>query len=84
MSKLITSDLTVEVGPRAAPATVYFVGMHARCQVVSELHALVDSSWRGIHSDSFPSGSTPVLPNSHHSLELDLGGSTPTTGEQTP
>ena len=49
----------------------------------TELHFLVDSPWGGTHSGSFPSGSAPVLPTSHCSLELDLGVSTPTMGEQT-
>ena len=46
-------------------------------------HVQVDNSWGGIHSSSFPSGSSPVPPTSHHSLGLDLGASTSTTGEQT-
>lgn len=40
----------------------------------------MNSSGRGITSDSSPSGNTPILSTLHHSSEMDLGLSTPTTG----
>ena len=45
-------------------------------------HVWADSSWGGIHSSFCPRGRALVLSTSHNSLELDLGVSTPTTGEQ--
>ena len=49
-------------------------------------HHRVHSQWAAsaeeLRSGFSPSGSTPVLPFSYHSFEMDLGISTPTTGEQ--
>lgn len=55
-----------------------FVGVHTVCQAVSQHRTcLADCPWGGVHSCSSPSGSTPVLPTSHCSLERDLGWTGP-------
>ena len=54
------------------------MGVHTGCQAVSQhCTSLADCPWGGVHSCSFPSGSAPVLPTSHCSLERDLGWTGP-------
>ena len=70
--------------PRAVPGNSGLCGCsHQVAGSITESHVLRHSSWGETCSGSFPRGSAPVPPASHHSLEPDLGTSTTTTGEQT-
>ena len=72
-------------GPsRAAPTTDFFVGVHTKWQAASQSCMSQCTAPGEEHAvASFSEGVLPVPPTSHHSLEPDLGASTPTTGEQT-
>lgn len=77
ISEPIISPPTVGEGLTVA----YFVSTHSWWQVPPQNHtSLVDSPWGGVHSGSFPSGSAPVLLTLHHSLELDMGQTSPGRG----
>ena len=64
---------TAEKGLRAVPTTVYFVSAHEGGQVATESTLLGGRPCRGVPSGYFNSGSLPILPTSHRSLEADLG-----------
>ena len=73
-SELITSAPVVEVAPECSGSNSDFCGhTHQVTGSITESHILADSSWGRTRSGSFPRGSTPVPPISHHSSELDLG-----------
>lgn len=69
----INSAPTERTSLGAGPETVNFVGTHTRWQASSQnLRSPKKSSWRRVHSGSFPAGTGPIPATSHLSSKLDL------------
>ena len=69
--------------PSVVPATLIFVGTHRVAACITNFHVPVENSWGRICSRLLSQREHSSTTSSQHSLDLDLGASTSTAGEQT-